>query len=444
MKQFAPRFRVTLFQVASGGGTYDITNWLGESCVIRTSKSVTEPAGTFSITFVDKPLGKESLYGRIAAMDAIEIRAAHDGRKEPKLLMRGFVSDVRREEVVSGEGKVMRRVTITGQDLGKLMLVHRIHFLPEATEQQLVLSGYGALLKYFGASPKPMQADEFVGKFAGILNDHLKHVLGSTKLDHLSVSPKSNVEGMVPPQLVGPLTEMSYYQAMAYLLDVGAFNELFTEDHDDGSFLVAREVFSGPDGASIDEEDVKASIVSHGDARVANWFWVTLRGSQLVTQVSSLIEAERTARDSYDARSYRWAKSEIFGWRKMQVDAHLFPPAYANSDSPPLETYEADQRAIYPWLEKRMRKLQELNRDNAVLESAVLRVCGNEDIKAGEWLTLNKSDVPFRYYASKVEHEIQLLQSFETVVHGERGQGFLKRLGGGLYRPELNLKGAMK
>ncbi|MCL2307087.1 MAG: hypothetical protein FWC38_02400 [Proteobacteria bacterium] len=55
MKTFYPRFEVKLFDVVNGSGKErDITKWFGEGCSIRTSKSYREPAGTFTLTFVDK------------------------------------------------------------------------------------------------------------------------------------------------------------------------------------------------------------------------------------------------------------------------------------------------------------------------------------------------------------------------------------------------------
>src|SRR5215469_8951696 len=66
--------------------SYDLTPYFGEAGSVRTSKSVRDPAGGFSLTFADKPFigeynGKqtfESMYGLIEPMDFIEIRFRHN------------------------------------------------------------------------------------------------------------------------------------------------------------------------------------------------------------------------------------------------------------------------------------------------------------------------------------------------------------------------------
>ena len=142
MRQYAPKITVKHFGIVSGSGTHDLENWLGEGCSVHTSKSIREPIGQFSITFLDKehPDFLDSIYYMIAPMDGIEIRMAHDGSQDPTLVMRGFVSDVRRDETKGQDGKPVRRVTVIGHDVGKLMVQHRIYMLPTPEDVNKTIS----------------------------------------------------------------------------------------------------------------------------------------------------------------------------------------------------------------------------------------------------------------------------------------------------------------
>ena len=76
-----------------------------------------------------------------------------------------------------------------------------------------------------------------------------------------------------------------------------------------------------------------------------------------------------------------------------------------------------------------------------MLESCTAVVSGNEDMRPGTWVTVQKSDASFRYYAVKVAHQIHLFNSYKTTLYGMRGE---KLSGDGSYRSELDLKGTLK
>ena len=85
-RQYYPRVQVILHPIVSSGSTTDITDWFGDNCSITTSKGILEPSGSFAISFLDKRMGNDSVYARVHPMDGIEIRACHDGKKEPKVI----------------------------------------------------------------------------------------------------------------------------------------------------------------------------------------------------------------------------------------------------------------------------------------------------------------------------------------------------------------------
>lgn len=442
MKQFAPRIRVRHYGIVSGTGTHDLEDWLGEGCTVHTHKSIREPMGRFTISFVDKkyPGFEDSVYHMVAPMDGMEIRFAHDGsRGEPPLVMRGFVSDVRREEMLGQDGRPVRRVTIVGHDVGKLLVAHRIYMLPNSKEAGMQMTRWGPLIKYFGSASKHMTAAEFVTRMAEIIDLHLHTLLANSQMQ-IQFSAQPDIDGVIPPLVLNSMNDVSYHQFMGNLLDVGAFNEMFTRDDEAGAVLHVRPNFTQEDGITLTGEDVQSVSHHRTDANVANWYWARVARSQQYDQMSVLIQARNTS--SYDLRQFEPCREEVYGWRKMEVAASLFPPGHGLQDAPLKEQTAENQAALYEWLTNRQATLVANNVYNALYEDSDFRVSGNESATAGTWMTWNKGETTQRHYIISVDHEFQVYGSFTTVLRCERGDGYLTRMGGGGYHPELDLKGA--
>lgn len=443
-KQFAPRIIVLLYEVVSGGSVYDVTEWLGDSCTIQTSKGVLEPFGTFTITFLDKEHPKDggySLYARAAPMDGIEIRAAHDGSKDTQCLMRGFISSIRRDEAMTAQGP-QRRVTIIGQDVGKLWVTQMLHFLPIATDAAKILTGYGLFAKYCGPTAKNMSGTDFLGKMVDVLDGQLQLMLAGSAMS-MSLTPAGEGEGTVPVQRIHQQIDISFYNFMSNMLDRGHFYELWMDDPGSGPIKVRwRELWNGDGGITITNDDVASGSAWRDDSRVSNWFWCWPTAGALISQEMAQIDAYAVAQESMDARDYKWCKEQFYGWRKLEAHFSLLPPDWAtNADNPPKDAYISGKVPMQRWIEAKNWQLQMLNRDNGKLEHCRLRISGNEDAKAGTWMTWQKGGASFVFYATRVSHEITLWQSFTTTVEGQRGQVWS---GEGTYRPELDLKGTQK
>lgn len=445
MRQFAPKIEVMHFGVVSGTGTHDLTEWLGDGCVVRTSKNIRAPMGQFTITFVDKEYKDgflDSVYYLFAPMDAVEIRIAHKGNETPVLVMRGFVSDIRRDEVMGQDGKASRRVTVIGHDIGKLLVQHQIYMTPTAEEVEMQITGLGVLLKYFGSAAKSMTAVEYFNIMAGILQAHLDTLLAGSALSGLFIFPKPGVEGLIPPIVLSSLNDVSYHAHMTKLLDVGPWNEMFTRDDNSGCDFIVRENFTQEDGISITEQDINAMSSSRTDANVSNWYWARISRAPLYDQATARIQAMRT--NNYDMRGFEPCSEARYGWRKMEVDASLFPPGHGLQDSALQPQYLSNQSVLYPWLTQRQATLVANNVYNAMLEDTTFRIQGNENAKHGTWLSLKKGQTSQRHYIVGVDQEFQIYGNFVTTLHCERGDGYMSRMGGGGYKPELNLQGAQK
>lgn len=166
---YEPGIRVTLYKTISrttldannpvsqrfqgSAKTIDLTPFLGDGSALRTSKSVRESAGGFSLTLVDKPYKGtyagtntfETLYGLIEPMDLIEIRMRHDppstGGAKPPIVMRGFVSTVSRSETMGADGRPQRPCGVVAARNVRCLAENSCAFYSARTPSRAEMSG---------------------------------------------------------------------------------------------------------------------------------------------------------------------------------------------------------------------------------------------------------------------------------------------------------------
>lgn len=456
MKQFYPRVQVIHHRLRSGirsgtdegdqrggsGAAEDITSQLGEGCVIHTSKSIFEPAGSFTITLLDRRRGDDSLYAQVVPMDGIEIRAAHDGKKNLRCIMRGFVTSIRRDEEMGHDGKPVRRVTIAGQDVGKLWITLGLYFLPFPEDQMKVLARLGPISKWVGDSQKGISGVDFVKLMTSTMGEDLQRIVGSSKMN-MTLKPAGEGEGDIAAGVMQTANNITFYQFMSHNLDVGALYELWMDDPGEGDVQVRwRALWSGPAGLRITDDEIQSMSVWRDETRVSNWFWMWPRAAALLENATVRQESLAVGHGPQDARQYPECAEQFFGFRKLEVESSMFPPGWTtHTDEPSKEKYLAGKAGLTNWIRDRTQLLQDLNKDNARLERCTARLRGNEELRPGRWHKIIKGSRAFDYYAVRVEHEINLYGGFITTMQGERGEGFS---GDGSYRAELNLSGVQK
>jgi hypothetical protein len=96
---------------SGGSRVIDLTPFFGDGSSLETSKSVRQPAGQWAMVAVDQMDADklDSLYGLVEPMDVIEIRMRHRPDPvatgmAPPVVMRGFVSSVRRSMSMGANG----------------------------------------------------------------------------------------------------------------------------------------------------------------------------------------------------------------------------------------------------------------------------------------------------------------------------------------------------
>ncbi len=430
---------------------FDLTPFLGEVGGVRTSKSIREPAGGFSISFADKkdPTKVDTVYALVEPMDMIEIRASRTPEKysgqELPIIMRGFVTDIMRDESMSADGTPQRVVVLTGHDFGYFWLINQI--IPEL----LYITDIPYLTQFraqasTGIDATLLDVSDFMKQLTGFVNTKIEALSGySCHVVSQFTAQCTVTEGQVAPNLAaavdGPLWNF------ADRFSDGPWNELFTEDAESGPLLIFRPVpYHGLDGALLNDGNgnltmqgavepgticmdistVVAMSVRRTDRRIANFFW-TAPGASLLDTNGGVALAALVQGTPIDT-GYANNKPELYAIRKMPTSTALFTDAWKAMPSEAPTGQEGAQGAQQSaWHLHRMAQLRAANRDNAVFEEGAMTVQGIEALKIGRYLQLTRGSLVAEYYITSVAHNFAPLQTWTTQVQVERGTGFLAR-----------------
>ncbi|MGE0674192.1 MAG: hypothetical protein AB7O64_14165 [Methylibium sp.] len=467
MKAFQPQVKVTLIKTCrreSLGTTVnagrdvlpdmtrlgqftelDLTPFLMDGGGVRTSKSVRDAAGTFSLTLSDRPVRGSSIYSLIEPTDIMEIGFARSPVARPSdlpVVMRGLVSAVSRAETIEG-GHPQRAVQVAGHDFGKILQMLRIYYLPGSVVGEVWLDQFRFFRQYnMDAKIKPAEVflEEVV---ANVINPYLQKVVAITQGRGLSVAvPKSfvadcSIAGLVSPVGVATFHGGSVYDLLSRFLDVGPFNELYVEDRGATMAVVCRpapwrdlagdyiDPAASAETVEVSDEDLMQINISRSDAGVANYFWCGNGSWELLNNGTLQLLAQSGNRSTYTAFDYINAATARFGLRKMEVESQLGDPLGLFGDGPAEKGAARERATRARWLDNRRRVLALSNRDNVVLEAGQLRLRGNEAIRAGQYIELQRGAMRSTQYAVTVQHEFLPAVGFFTTVDFERGTGFV-------------------
>lgn len=439
----------------------DLTPFLGDGCSLRTSKSVREAAGGFSITVSGKPYKQddafETLYGVIEPMDFIEIRMRHeppdlignvaagaeDDPTRPPILMRGFVTEVVRNEEMGADGRPQRNVVINGQDYGKIWQMLQILYLPGYVIGQDILSNFKLFERYGVGFKTSMTASEFVGEMIQkIVNPYLRTLMPENAPRPVEITLDASVTRGTT-SVTGPQNqEGTIYDLLRTYTDVGIWNELFLEDREDGVFCVYRPIpLIGVDGKKIENGapdpkivdlpgvDVLSMSVSRSDANLANFYWVRAPRFEMVGDVTmKLFAIQGAERDTVLLENYPNTRTDLYGTRVMYGQTEMGEDGVStfNSGLPAVDSQRRDSSTA-AWVEYRRRIMVEQNKDNVVLERGTMRVRGNEKIKPGCYVRLKRGSFSALYYVVQVDNDYMMYNGFFSTLTVERGMGFVER-----------------
>jgi hypothetical protein len=450
------------FQGAVDKRVIDLAPFIGEAGAVQTSKSVSEPAGGWQITLADRALQSggtfESVYGLVEPMDMIEIRMRHGtpaSAGRVPVVMRGFVTDVRRSEAMGGDGRPTRTVTLSGQDYGKVWQIIQINFFAAYLLGQAFLSDF-KLFEQFGVGYETtLSPDDFIRQ---VVNKVINPYLFELMPENSTLPTTLQYEGTVKGGTVSPglqTQEGTIYELLRQFGDVGPWNELFIEDREDGVYCVYRpnpylDVTTGekiqkdapdPVYVEVDHADIMGMSVARSDVNVANFYWVDSPRFNLVTDSYRRQAAAAAGDPTVVLKDYPNSQAKLYGLRLLRVATQQGGSEMkTHNTGGKASDVQALEKSVAGWIDGRRRVLVETNRDNVLLEQGTIRMRGREDVKAGVYLRVRRGDFEATYYVIQVEHEFVPFVGFFTNVQVKRGTGFVRRItrGGSPYLSELS------
>lgn len=458
----------------------ELTDFMNLGSSVRTSKSVRQPAGAFSITFADMPQKSlqtapspsasslESVYGLVEPMDMIEIRMWNGIGPAPALLpikMRGFVSDVQRGMAVDDEGRPQRQVVVSGQDYGKIWQMFQVIYLASYAEKQSLLTNF-SMWELFGIQPNTMTAAEFVRTMVKkVINPFIDGFVPKNSPMPREIKTGDSIS------VAHGVVNNSYQQSQGAIYeilkthgDVGVWNELYVQDREDGVHCVYRPVPAlkltpdkdgnrkiqedapNPVYATIPDGHIKRMTAVRSDADVANFYWVNNSRYDLIDDMQRKLWAIPQDDGRVSLKEYPNAAVKYYGTRPMYAETQQGGDLETSMTSG-LPPEQQAKRTINQanWLEYRRDSMMEMNRDNVVYERGSALVKGGPvrddgtPMQAGDYARFKVGRLEYIAYVTQMDDEFNMFQSYTTTLTYERGEGFVERskMEGGASSPWL-------
>ena len=456
VKAYLPKVKVTLIKVvqrdrnrpkpATGPDSIiDLTPYLAEGSVVTFSRGVNQPAGVFSIDFPDQmmPQSRDTLYSMVEPMDIIEIRMAREPHKYPSglpVVFRGFVSLIKRNEKMSG-GKPQRRVVISGRDWGGILQAIQIFYAKDYAFGEIMLNTFPMFTKY-GLDFEYLLPAKFVSEIVEkIVNPWLDGLWMASSLEQgLRLEPKTTVtQGRVGPNGIQSY-EGNIWDFLSRWTDL-TWNELIFDDDDGGSYLryrakPYRDIETGklvmsdavePDRVEMGADAVVSLNVERNIERVFNYFHV--EAPQASLNSVDLINVHSMQKGTIFVTDDLNTDPNIYGLRKVTDQSMMTHEK--NRFGRDGESYEdAKEFAKWhnDWLGSRRDDLKGMRKDASVLESGSMTLRGDERIKPGVYIEIERGAVRAEYYPQNVTHTFEVLGAYITEVEFIRGTGFIDRL----------------
>lgn len=458
----------------------DVTKYLGEQGNIQTHKSVREPAGNFSIDFTDQLVVDEddSIYGLFEPMDIVEIRIAANsyaynsgsGAVTPDstpntvssgsplpIMMRGFISVISRSQAVGQDGRPARKVTISGQDYGKIWQMNRIYFNPWMPDNNNYITQYKLQTRFglaFGIESSGSLVKGIVNK---ILNPFIANMKskakssvssGTSPLQPLSTAGVQIQGGNVAPFGVNDWQGGSIYDLLNTFCDAGVWNELYIDDWESGPTVVYRPnpfIKAGGDCTRTSDYINKNTIlplkvgpfdltyiisydVVRTDNNVANYYWVESPQYDMFFQfVGKAMAASGGPASTFIINNYGNVDPTLYGLKRMEERTNQGSLEQRYAGNTPASMNAKDGSVSLNWINGRRNALYEMNKDNVIFESGTIRLVGNENVRAGSYFLLKHGNMVSTYYVVSADHQLTPFGSYVTSINVERGTGFLDR-----------------
>jgi hypothetical protein len=451
----------------------DLTPYLGDTGSVVVQRSTRQACGMFSITLADNfaPGELETLAGLVEPMDCIDISMAHDasqyaGGKLP-IMLRGFVTEIRRSEAMQGNGvnaKPVRRVIISGQDYGKILVINQIAYLANMTSGQNLLTYFKLFVNYHIGSNTDQPASDFIKQvITAAIDPFLADMRKTAEANGVAqgVSPIMDIKvdasvttGVVSPYGTNKWPGGTIYDLMKYYGDSPTWNELYVEDRSDAPYVVYRPnpfkdingnliqaMSEPPTTVSVTDEDLVSLDVMRTDAGVANYYWVDCSSYILMGGWQLQANQANGGDQTYFLTKYPNCSPFLYGFRRLAVESQQG----SRVDGQPASVVQKGHDDVVGFFNDRRATLMAQNKDNVVYEAGEMKLRGNENIKHGCYVNLTRGTgkITSSYYAYQVRHVFLPYKSYTTTVTFDRGTNFIDRVqrSGSPYLAEMSVGG---
>jgi len=236
--------------------------------------------------------------------------------------------------------------------------------------------------------------------------------------------------------------EGTIYDLLKTYGDVGTWNELYTEDQEDGVYCVYRPIPSmdingdliqsdAPSPQYVDLYDVEVINlnVSRSDSNIANYYWVRAPRFDLVDSLyQQQFAIQGAAADTVLLGTYPNSSSKLYGTRVMYADTQQGGDDVTTFSSGQVASMQTSRNtSMANWTTDRRTIMVKQNQDNVLYESGTMRIRGNENIKAGMYVRLHRGTFTATYYVVQIDHDYLPFQGFFSTLTVERGTGFIER-----------------
>jgi hypothetical protein len=376
--------------------------------------------------------------------------------------MRGFVSSVDRSATITESGVPVRTVVVAGHDYGKIWQIIQVIYLAAYSQGKPLLTTL-ALSEIFGIDAKNIEkSSELIRNIVEkIVNKHMEGFIPENSPMPRKIETGDSISvkhGVINSSYQS--AQGSVYDIMKIYGDVGIWNELYTEDREDGVHCVYRATpaldIQGkliqddsppPIFVPVKDESITSISVSRSDSNVANFYWVFSQRADLNDEIFRKTAAVTQEDKTAVIRDYPNAAEKYYGIRAMYGETQMGDDSVVNMTTGQDEKgQEKRQAQMEDWITNRRRLMMEMNKDNVVLERGTAKIKGGpmrpdglEAMKAGDYASFMLGTVVFDAYVVEMTDEFIPFQSYTTQLTFERGTGFVKRItmGGGINSPWL-------
>ncbi|ECB1886235.1 hypothetical protein IAJ44_004291 [Salmonella enterica] len=442
----------------------DLTPFFGDGSAITTSKDTRQPAGTFSLTFSDRPnvsgqslgpvlssAGLESVYGLVEPMDVVEIRMWNGRGKAPYPLpikMRGFVSEITRGRQLGSDGKPMRTVVITGQDYGKILQTYQIVYLTNYPGAPALLTGFDFFEQFGGTVRNTISGAEYLKL---VMEKVINPLLGTLIPEFNGMPREIQVDAQTNAMMSNSYNSQqgSVYDLLKGFLDVGIWNELYVEDREEGVFLVWRPVpaFDLQTGnptqtstgkiyqGTIPDNDITQMRQGRKDESVFNFYWCTNTNFDMMGD--DFLQAQAMQGDLHQPTlTYPNTAKKYYGIRAMYADSVMGPMDVENQNSGlPASEQTARDGSMNQWITARRQVMVSNNKDNVVMEYGNIELKGGptrdkstDALKAGDYVLVLDGMLTWQAYVTGFQDNFIPFRSYTSSITFERGSGFAWRV----------------